>query len=130
MRFSRWVGDGGRGGRRPSGTGRRGGSDVMNRDVTAEILGKWCAMIGRWGLLRDRILRLAGWFALVRRVWCPGGGWSAGWRQRAGGRGGGRRGGGGGRVCWGRGWGRGAPGGGGRGVGGEGAGGRPPRVAL
>jgi hypothetical protein len=22
-------------------------------------------MIGRWGLLRDRVLRLAGWFALV-----------------------------------------------------------------
>src|SRR5260370_928121 len=31
-------------------------------------------MIGRWGLLRDRVLLLAGGFALVRRVWCPGGG--------------------------------------------------------
>jgi hypothetical protein len=40
MRFSREVADGGRGGRRPSGPGRRAGSDLMNRDFTAEIPGK------------------------------------------------------------------------------------------
>jgi len=37
MRSSREVADRGRGGRRPSGTGRRTVSDLMNRDFTAEI---------------------------------------------------------------------------------------------
>jgi len=37
MRSSSEVTDHGRGGRRPSGTGRRTVSDVANRDFTAEI---------------------------------------------------------------------------------------------
>src|SRR5580704_14871431 len=41
-------------------------------------------MIGRWGLVRVRVWRRAGWFGWVRGVWCPGGGCSGGWRGRGG----------------------------------------------
>jgi hypothetical protein len=37
MRSSREVADGGGGGRRPSGAGRRAVPGLMNRDLTAEV---------------------------------------------------------------------------------------------
>jgi hypothetical protein len=40
MRSSREVADGGGGGRRPSGAGRRAVPDLMNRGFTAEIPGR------------------------------------------------------------------------------------------
>ena len=43
-----------------------------------------CAMIGRWGLLKDRISLSAGLLAQVREESFPAGLCSAGWRQRAG----------------------------------------------
>ena len=41
-------------------------------------------MIGRWGLLKDRISLSAGLLAQVREESFPAGLCSAGWRQRAG----------------------------------------------